>query len=217
MMDYIKNAMCPGKWVGVLALLFLFSCSDSTSRDTTQRRPDIQITDSPVRVQDNPFAPVDVSPMDIAYMPSDYPIMKMTGGAKPLPLARVIYSRPHRQGRAIFGGLIKYGEPWRLGANEATEIEFFQPVTIQNKKIPKGRYVLYCIPQEDKWTIVFNSNLYSWGLKPHEEQDLYRFDIPVTTRANVLEYFTMVFEQPSENYELVMAWENKEGRLPLQF
>lgn len=217
MMDYIKNAMCPGKWVGVLALLFLFSCSDSTSRDTTQRRPDIQITDSPVRVQDNPFAPVDVSPMDIAYLPSDYPIMKMTGGAKPLPLARVIYSRPHRQGRAIFGGLIKYGEPWRLGANEATEIEFFQPVTIQNKKIPKGRYVLYCIPQEDKWTIVFNSNLYSWGLKPHEEQDLYRFDIPVTTRANVLEYFTMVFEQPSENYELVMAWENKEGRLPLQF
>ena len=153
MMDYIKNAMCPGKWVGVLALLFLFSCSDSTSRDTTQRRPDIQITDSPVRVQDNPFAPVDVSPMDIAYLPSDYPIMKMTGGAKPLPLARVIYSRPHRQGRAIFGGLIKYGEPWRLGANEATEIEFFQPVTIQNKKIPKGRYVLYCIPQEDKWTI----------------------------------------------------------------
>ena len=217
MMDYIKNAMCPGKWVGVLALLFLFSCSDSTSRDTTQRRPDIQTTDSPVRVQDNPFAPVDVSPMDIAYLPSDYPIMKMTGGAKPLPLARVIYSRPHRQGRAIFGGLIKYGEPWRLGANEATEIEFFQPVTIQNKKIPKGRYVLYCIPQEDKWTIVFNSNLYSWGLKPHEEQDLYRFDIPVTTRANVLEYFTMVFEQPSENYELVMAWENKEGRLPLQF
>ena len=200
-----------------MALLFLFSCSDSTSRDTTQRRPDIQITDSPVRVQDNPFAPVDVSPMDIAYLPSDYPIMKMTGGAKPLPLARVIYSRPHRQGRAIFGGLIKYGEPWRLGANEATEIEFFQPVTIQNKKIPKGRYVLYCIPQEDKWTIVFNSNLYSWGLKPHEEQDLYRFDIPVTTRANVLEYFTMVFEQPSENYELVMAWENKEGRLPLQF
>ncbi|MGV3530048.1 MAG: DUF2911 domain-containing protein [Flavisolibacter sp.] len=216
MMDYIKNANC-GRWIGVLALLFLFSCSDSTSRDTTQRRPDIQITDSPVRVQDNPFAPVDVSPMDIAYLPSDYPIMKMTGGAKPLPLARVIYSRPHRQGRAIFGGLIKYGEPWRLGANEATEIEFFQPVTIQNKKIPKGRYVLYCIPQEDKWTIVFNSNLYSWGLKPHEEQDLYNFDIPVTTRANVLEYFTMVFEQPSENYELVMAWENKEGRLPLQF
>lgn len=215
-MDYIKNANC-GRWIGVLALLFLFSCSDSTSRDTTQRRPDIQITDSPVRVQDNPFAPVDVSPMDIAYLPSDYPIMKMTGGAKPLPLARVIYSRPHRQGRAIFGGLIKYGEPWRLGANEATEIEFFQPVTIQNKKIPKGRYVLYCIPQEDKWTIVFNSNLYSWGLKPHEEQDLYNFDIPVTTRANVLEYFTMVFEQPSENYELVMAWENKEGRLPLQF
>lgn len=216
MMDYIKNANC-GRWISVLALLFLFSCSDSTSRDTTQRRPDIQITDSPVRVQDNPFAPVDVSPMDIAYLPSDYPIMKMTGGAKPLPLARVIYSRPHRQGRAIFGGLIKYGEPWRLGANEATEIEFFQPVTIQNKKIPKGRYVLYCIPQEDKWTIVFNSNLYSWGLKPHEEQDLYNFDIPVTTRANVLEYFTMVFEQPSENYELVMAWENKEGRLPLQF
>lgn len=206
------------KWLSVFWLLTLLACNDSTSRQAANRRPDIQVTDSPMRVQqENPFAPVDVSPMDIAYLPSDYPIMKMTGSAPPLPLARVIYSRPHRQGRTIFGGLIKYGEPWRMGANEATEIEFFQPVTIQNKMIAAGRYVLYCIPYEDKWTIVFNRNLYSWGLKPNPALDLYRFDIPVTTRTAVLEYFTMVFEQTAKDYELIMAWENKEGRLSIQF
>ena len=38
--------------------------------------------------------------------------------------ARVVYSRPKKEGRTIFGGLVEYGQVWRLGANEATEIEF---------------------------------------------------------------------------------------------
>jgi hypothetical protein len=40
-------------------------------------------------------------------------------------VARLIYSRPTKNGRVIFGDLLEYGKVWRLGANEATEIEFF--------------------------------------------------------------------------------------------
>jgi hypothetical protein len=32
-----------------------------------------------------------------------------------------------------------------LGANEATEIEFYKDVKIGGKKVPKGRYTLYAI------------------------------------------------------------------------
>ena len=32
----------------------------------------------------------------------------------------VDYSSPRAKGRKIFGGLVPYGEVWRLGANEAT-------------------------------------------------------------------------------------------------
>ena len=69
----------------------------------------------------------------------------------------ISYSRPSVRGRLIFGSkeqgaLQPYGEYWRLGANEATEIEFFKDVEINRKKIKKGRYTVYAIPYADKWT-----------------------------------------------------------------
>lgn len=165
----------------------------------------------------NPYASIDLSPMDISYFPEDYPILKMSGKGVGSPLARVIYSRPHRQGRKIFGALLKYGEPWRLGANEATEIEFFQPVTIQGKNVKKGRYVLYCIPEADKWTVVFNSNLFCWGLKPDPQYDVAKFEASVQAAPSNVEYFTMVFKKTDPGADLVMAWDDVSARLPIIF
>jgi hypothetical protein len=141
----------------------------------------------------------------------------MSGKAAATPVARVIYSRPHKQGRKIFGALLKYGEPWRLGANEATEIEFFTNVTIQNKKVVKGRYIIYCIPQANSWTLVLNSNIYSWGLTLDATKDLFRFQVPVQPSAVSIEYFTMVFEKSSTGANLIMAWDNVVSKLPISF
>src|SRR4051794_17503416 len=98
---------------------------------------------------------LDKSPLDVSYYPPNYPILKMRGQAKGDALARIIYSRPQKKGREIFGQEVKYNELWRLGANEATEIEFFKNATVSGKKILKGRYTLYCVPVENKWTIIF--------------------------------------------------------------
>lgn len=203
--------------LGFLVLFSLVSCSERTSQ--ANERPIKLTKDSNLIKNDpvNPYVPVDLSPMDMSYLPADYPILKMTGKTTKEPVARVIYSRPHRQGRKIFGNLLKYGEPWRLGANEATEIEVFQPLTIQHKIIPKGRYILYSIPEADHWTIVFNSNLYSWGLTPDPKKDLYKFDIPVQTKDQSVEYFSMEFEKTATGADLVMAWDNAEARLPIQY
>jgi hypothetical protein len=113
--------------------------------------------------------------------------------------------------------LVQWGQPWRLGANEATEIEFFQPVTVQKKRIEKGRYVLYAIPFQDRWTLVLNNNLFSWGLKLNPQDDVARFDVPSTAAPQPVEYFTMDFEKTAGGADLLMAWENTEVRLPLQF
>ena len=148
----------------VYLLLLTASCNNDQNKPTTVTEP--KNDTGFVRKQpSNPFSTPDVSPLDISYFPVDYPVLKMSGAIEKDPVARVIYSRPHRGGRKIFGSLLKYGEAWRLGANESTEIEFFQPVTIQNKTVQKGRYIIYCIPNAEKWTIVFNSNIYTWGLK----------------------------------------------------
>ena len=51
---------------------------------------------------------LDKSPLDIAYTPTNYPILKMNGKAPEQPVARVIYSRPQKAGRVLFGGIINY-------------------------------------------------------------------------------------------------------------
>lgn len=203
--------------LGLLLLTGFIACDNKPSTSTnTASRPKLVPKDSGVvaGVMANPYVSVDVSPMDIAWLPVDYPKLSVK---RKVPVARVIYSRPHKQGRKIFGNLVKYGERWRLGANEATEIEFFIPVKIQDKTVPKGRYILYCIPETDRWTIVFNSNLNSWGLNLEPEKDLYRFTIPAQAKNQMVEYFSMIFQPTSTGADLIMAWDNVEARLPLQY
>jgi hypothetical protein len=165
----------------------------------------------------NPYTVVDISPMDMSYYPPEYPQKKMGDSMSEPPLARIIYSRPHLQGRKLFHDVLKYGEPWRLGANEATELELFRDATIQGKKIKAGRYVLYCIPQPKEWTIKLNGNTDSWGLNPDVSKDITSFVIPVVETNFHLEFFTIVFEKKENGSDILMGWDNLEARLPISF
>src|SRR5262245_1300578 len=91
---------------------------------------------------------LDKSPMDMSYFPANFPILKIQNKASEPLLARVLYSRPQKNGRSVFGDLIEYGKVWRLGANECTEIELYKDVKIDNNRLKKGRYSLYAIPYQ---------------------------------------------------------------------
>lgn len=176
--------------------------------------------DTPVRVLPpiTHYTAPDNSPMDMVYFPGDYPLLKMAEKTSSPPLMRIIYSRPQKQNRKIFNGLIKYDVPWRLGANESTEIEFFSVATIQNKTIKPGRYILYCIPQETKWTLVFNSNLYSWGLQQNQQKDLLKFEVPLEKNSLIIEYFTIAIEKRSDkSAEIIFLWDDVKASLPVSF
>ncbi len=162
------------------------------------------------------------TPMDMSYFPAGYPMQKMNGkDSTNGPLARVIYSRPHKKGRSIFGdsekSLCKYGLDWRLGANEATEIEFFKDAMISGTRISKGRYIMYCKPYAERWTIIFNNNLYTWGLHMDPSKDVFKTDIPTMVLSPELEDFTMVFLPASHGTDLLMAWDNVKTILPISF
>src|ERR1700749_4849036 len=81
---------------------------------------------------------LDHSPLDISYYPVNYPVLKVQDKVNEPLVVRVVYSRPQKRGRKLFGDLINYGEVWRLGANEATGIEFFKNVRVDNKGLNKG-------------------------------------------------------------------------------
>ena len=159
---------------------------------------------------------MDKSPMDMSYWPDNYPLLKMSGKAKDQPIARIIYGRPVKNGRTIFGGIIKYNELWRLGANEATELEIFTPVKIANKIIPKGRYTLFCVPSENRWTIIVSKDNFCWGSFTYDtRKDVVRADIKPETTNETVETFTIYFNENAGKANLVMLWDNQRAELPM--
>ena len=204
--------------LATLLPIIFFSCSEPeekpASNDTRSK------AETPVKVLPpaSNYTNPDRSPMDMVYFPTDYPLLKMADKTSAPPLMRIIYSRPQKQGRPIFGGLVKYDVPWRLGANESTEIEFFSAATVAGKSVKAGRYVLYCIPQETKWTFVLNSNLYSWGLEQNKLKDLMQFEVPVEKTNLAIEYFTIACEKKSEkSTALIFLWDDVKAKLPISF
>jgi len=205
-------------------LFFLSVCCFVSCRQKENDAANEKIKQVSIPVNDSSFSSIDRSPMDMSYFPRDYPKEKMTSSDLENLIARVIYSRPQKNGRRIFADstatqdfIQHYGKEWRLGANEATEIEFFKNVTIAGKNFSKGRYVLYCIPYPGKWKIIFNSNLYSWGLHMDKTKDIAEIELPVSTNNADLEFFTMIFQNASYGCDLVMAWGNIKVLMPVSF
>jgi len=161
--------------------------------------------------------PLDKSPMDISYYPANYPILKIQGKITEPLGARLIYSRPQSNGRRAFGELRELGKLWRLGANEATEIEFFRDAKIANKIVKKGRYTLYAIPNTGQWTIILNRDVDTWGdFKYDETKDVLRTNVPVE-KNEVNEVLTMVFEKSNLGANLLIYWDDVKVTLPIVF
>jgi hypothetical protein len=161
---------------------------------------------------------LDKSPMDMSYWPSNFPMLKLSGKASGEPFARVIYGRPQKNGRSLFGDIVQYNTIWRLGANEATEIEFFVPVKIDGKLVPKGRYTLYSIPNESNWTLILNTDNFSWGnFSYNAKKDLLRVQMPVIKTMDTTEAFTLYFEETNLGAGLIILWDQVKVMLPISF
>jgi hypothetical protein len=111
---------------------------------------------------------------------------------------------------------VEYKQVWRLGANEATEIEFYRDVKIGSKKILKGKYTLYAIVNPEEWTIILNKETDTWGaFKYDEKKDVVRVTVPSEKTTEAIEAFTMVFDKTSTGTNLVMAWDDIKVTLPI--
>ena len=166
--------------------------------------------------QSSKLPEVDKSPMDVSYYPNNYPILKIQNKVTEPLVARILYSRPQRQGRKVFGELVEYGNVWRLGANEATEIEFYKDVKIDGKKVIKGRYTLYAIVHENAWTMILNKDTDTWGaFKYDSKKDLLRTDVPAQKTDEVVESMSMLFEKSATGISLIIAWEQMKVTLPI--
>ncbi|MBX2813970.1 MAG: DUF2911 domain-containing protein [Myxococcales bacterium] len=125
----------------------------------------------------------------------------------------VTYCRPYKKGRVIFGtknqgALQPYGEYWRVGANEATEIEFSKDVSVMGKSLAAGRYVLYAVPGESEWTIGFNSDLGRWGyMEVDHRKDILQVTAPHQYLPKTMEQFTIDFTEQEQGVFLNLKWD----------
>ncbi|MBY0535873.1 MAG: DUF2911 domain-containing protein [Chitinophagaceae bacterium] len=166
----------------------------------------------------NRFPAIDKSPMDMIYFPINYPVLKIQNKATDPLIMRVCYSRPQKNGRTVFGELVEFGKVWRLGANEATEIELFRDVKIGTNKLKKGRYTVYAIPTVDKWTIIFNKETDIWGAFQYDaKKDVLRVDIKPEKSTENIEAFSMAFEKLGTGCQLVIGWDDVVAKLPFSW
>lgn len=131
---------------------------------------------------------------------------------------KVTYSQPLKRDREIFGKLVPYGQVWRTGANEATEITATRDMMVNNQVLKAGTYSIFTIPGETEWTIIINNDVGLWGAYNYNDKmDLMRFNVPVNANSTFYEAFTISFDHRNEMADLLIMWEKTKIIIPLKF
>jgi len=153
------------------------------------------------------FAKVDASPMDLAIYKNPEEEV----------IARVIYSRPQKRDRTIFGTLVPYNEVWRTGANEATELTLYKDMKVADVVVEAGTYTIYTIPGEKEWTIILNNRTNTWGAYEYSDQeDRVRIKVPVRNAPATIESFSIAFVTKTDGADLLMGWDDKYVEVPFK-
>lgn len=148
---------------------------------------------------------------------------------------KVTYGRPYVRGRDIFGDpatggtfLVPYGELWRTGANEATEITVTGPVLVAGEPLEAGTYSVFTVPGPETWTVRFNQQLGMDGtgrLDPvtgeftpsyDPADDVLEIQVPVHTVDEPVDQFTIAFEPVQAPTHMILRWERTEVGIPIQ-
>lgn len=147
----------------------------------------------------------------------------------------VVYGRPYQRDRDnIFGtkesgAVVPYGEIWRTGANEATEITLTKDLQVAGKKLAAGTYSLFTTPGAGSWKVHFNSllGLDGTGHFDRETQTFTPADLPKSDVLVVevkpaalaadkeVDQLTFAFEKSEGGADLVLRWSRTEVRVPL--
>lgn len=120
----------------------------------------------------------------------------------------ITYGRPFLRGRKLIGNLIKYGQMWRTGADEAPVLFNEGRITIGDLDVPPGRYSLFTIPGKEKWTLVINREPDHMGtLGYNRKKDLGRVEMDIKPASQNLEIFTIEIRVTSQSTGVLeMAW-----------
>ncbi len=133
-------------------------------------------------------------------------------------VVKVCYGRPSARGRTMLGGVLPFGTPWRLGANEPTRITLPFAAEVAGVRVAPGTYSVYVVPQEKTWEVHVNRAVDRWGIPIDERvqaEDVGKGTVPVEMLPQAVEQLTLslVAGPPAE---LVVEWERTRVRIPIR-
>lgn len=149
-----------------------------------------------------------------------------TEGRYPEPGAKrttIYYSRPaitSRTGevRKIWGGLVPWDKPWRLGANQATLLISQSTLQFGDVTIPAGTPVtLYMLPVENGSSkLIINKQIGQSGVDYDEAQDLGRVDLKKDALTERVERLILALQmnQGGGGGTFKIAWDDTQYSVP---
>ena len=127
------------------------------------------------------------------------------------------HGQPHARGRTIFGGLVPFGQVWRLGANWATSLTTDVNVRIGDLQVPRGVYTLFLLPREDTADLIVNRQTRQWGTDYDQTLDLGRTELSHRSLSETVQSLTVTLEPVASQGSgelpsgtLRIAWGNTE-------
>ena len=147
--------------------------------------------------------------------PPDSSSAELDGG-----VAKVCFSSPRMRDREIMGGLVPFGQPWRLGANEPTTLHVTVPASLGDVALEPGSYALYAVPGQEAWEIVVNDAVDRWGIPIDEqvrENDVGSVTVtPESTEATVEALDIRLEPMEGGGATFVAEWEDTRVSVPIR-
>jgi hypothetical protein len=147
---------------------------------------------------------------------------------------KVTYGRPYMRGRRIFGAagdtaqmLVPFGQLWRTGANEATELTTTGPLRFAGRPLAADTWSVFTVPGAQSWEVRVSPQLGLDGtgrLSPSGEftadvydaaRDVLKVTVPSRQIGEPVDQFTIEFENSPTGADMVLRWERTEVRIPL--
>ena len=135
---------------------------------------------------------------------------------------KVVYGRPYTKNpktgemRKIWGGLVPFGQVWRMGADEATILTTDRDLDLGGTKIPAGSYSLYLQPEEEgSAKLIVNKQTGQWGTKHDAGQDFAKIEMKKDPLTPAVDQFTIMLEKAPNGGMLRLRWESTEYSAPI--
>jgi len=116
------------------------------------------------------------------------------------------YGRPMLRGRDMIG-MARPGMVWRLGMDEATEIQSAATLVVGGKELKPGKYTLWARKTgENQWTLAFHPKTGVWGDPPLESGYIAETPLKLEKAPNSAEQLDIALADKSGDAGINIHW-----------